>query len=82
MVVVGGFKSIYGTFLGVVIIHGIPNLILKDLFGDISYIFSGLLIILVIIFYPNGFVYIWVDLKKWYYKLKLKMQHKEVTQDE
>ena len=82
MVVVGGFKSIYGTFLGVVIIHGIPNLILKDLFGDISYIFSGLLIILVIIFYPNVFVYIWVDLKKWYYKLKLKMQQKEVKQDE
>ncbi|MGS0971758.1 MAG: branched-chain amino acid ABC transporter permease [Candidatus Izemoplasmataceae bacterium] len=80
MVVVGGFKSIYGTFLGAFIIHGIPNLILKDLLGDISYIFSGVLIILVIIFYPNGFVYIWVDIKKGYSKLKNRLQ-KDVTTD-
>lgn len=82
MVVVGGFKSIYGTFIGAFIIHGVPNLILKDLFGDISYVFSGLLIILVIIFYPHGFVYIWIDLKKWYYKFKAKMIAKEVMKDE
>lgn len=82
MVVVGGFKSIYGTFIGAFIIHGIPNLILKDLFGDISYIFSGVLIIIVIIFYPNGFVYIWYDFKKWYYKMRLKMTEKEVKTDE
>jgi branched-chain amino acid transport system permease protein len=81
MVVVGGFKSIYGTFIGVLIIHGVPNLFLKDLFGDISYIFSGLLIILVIIFYPNGFVYIGHDLKKWYGKLKQRFKNKEVNQD-
>lgn len=81
MVVVGGFKSIYGTFLGAFIIHGIPNLILKDLLGDVSYIFSGVLIIVVIIFYPNGFVYIWVDIKKGYYKLKAKLQKKDVTTD-
>lgn len=80
MVVVGGFKSIYGTFLGAFIIHGVPNLILKDLLGDVSYIFSGVLIILVIIFYPNGFVYIWVDIKKGYYKLKKRLQ-KDVATD-
>lgn len=73
MVVVGGFKSIYGTFLGVIIIHGVPNLFLKDLFGDISYIFSGILIIIVIIFYPRGFIYIGVDVKKWYHKMKQKI---------
>lgn len=81
MVVVGGFKSIYGTFLGAFVIHGIPNLILKDLLGDISYIFSGVLIILVIIFYPNGFVYIWVDVKKGYHKFKQRLKQKEVTTD-
>lgn len=74
MVVVGGFKSISGTFIGVIIIHGVPNFFLKDLFGDISYIFSGILIILVIIFYPHGFVYIGTDLKKWFYKLKQKLK--------
>ncbi len=65
MVVVGGFKSIFGTFLGAIIIYGLPNLFLKDLLGDISYIFSGVLIILVILFYPRGFVYAGADLRAW-----------------
>lgn len=64
MVVVGGFKSIIGTFLGAVIIYGLPNLLLKDLLGDISYVFSGALIIVVILFYPRGFVYVGQDLKR------------------
>lgn len=64
MVVVGGFKSIMGTFLGAVIIYGLPNLFLKDLLGDISYVFSGVLIILVILFYPRGFVFVGTDIKK------------------
>jgi branched-chain amino acid transport system permease protein len=64
MVVVGGFKSIIGTFLGAIIIYGIPNLFLKDLLGDISYVFSGVLIILVILFYPRGFVFVGEDIKR------------------
>jgi branched-chain amino acid transport system permease protein len=64
MVVVGGFKSIIGTFLGAIIIYGLPNLLLKDLLGDISYVFSGALIIVVILFYPRGFVYVGHDLRK------------------
>ncbi|MFH5882056.1 branched-chain amino acid ABC transporter permease [Liberiplasma polymorphum] len=78
MVVVGGFKSIIGTFLGAFIIHGVPNLYLKDYFGDISYIFSGVLIILVILFYPNGFVYIWYDIKRLYYKFKIRISKRQV----
>jgi len=64
MVVVGGFKSIIGTFLGALIIYGLPNLLLKDLLGDISYVFSGVLIILVILFYPKGFVYVGHDIRR------------------
>jgi branched-chain amino acid transport system permease protein len=64
MVVVGGFKSIIGTFLGALIIYGLPNLLLKDLLGDISYVFSGGLIILVILFYPRGFIYVGQDIKR------------------
>ncbi len=82
MVVVGGFKSIYGTFLGAFIIHGIPNLILADLFGDVSFIFSGVLIILVILFYPYGAIQLFYDIRKWYYKLRLKGQQKGVSLDE
>lgn len=72
MVVVGGYKSLIGTFLGAAIIHGIPNLYLKDLFGDISYAFSGLLIILVILFYQNGAAYFFTDIRWRYIKLKRK----------
>ena len=82
MVVVGGLKSIYGTFLGVFIIHGVPNLWLKDILGDISYIFSGVLIILVIIFYPYGFVYIGYDLKRLYFKHTRRLAKKKVINDE
>jgi branched-chain amino acid transport system permease protein len=64
MVVVGGFKSIVGTFLGAIIIYGLPNLLLKDLLGDISYVFSGALIILVILFYPRGFVFVGHDIAR------------------
>lgn len=67
MVVVGGFKSFFGTVMGAFIIYGIPNLFLKDTlsgFPGFSFIFSGVLIILVILFYPYGAVHIGSDLKK------------------
>lgn len=64
MVVVGGFKSIYGTLLGAFVIHGIPNLLLKEFFGDVSYIFSGVLIISVILYYPYGAIQVFYDAKK------------------
>lgn len=70
MVVVGGFKSIIGTFLGAIIIYGLPNLLLKDLLGDISYVFSGGLIILVILFYPRGFIFVGHDIKRLFTRTK------------
>ncbi len=75
MVVVGGYKSIFGTALGAFIIFGIPNLMLKELFSSLpglSYVFSGILIIVVIMFYPNGSIYLGHDIKKVYMKWKLK----------
>ncbi len=85
MVVVGGFKSIFGIFLGAFIIRGVPDFWLKEFFkssSGFSYIFSGVLIIIVIMFYSNGFVYIGYDLKKLYYKIKLKIKSKEVKTNE
>lgn len=83
MVVVGGMKSIFGTFLGVIVIYGIPKLWLEDLFSGIdgvAYIFSGILIIGVIMFYPYGLIHITQDIKKLYYKYKLK--HADVVDGE
>jgi len=57
MVVVGGLRSIFGTVAGALVIWAVPELVLKPLIGDISglpYIFSGVLIILVIMFFPQG----------------------------
>jgi branched-chain amino acid transport system permease protein len=81
MVVVGGFKSIFGTFLGAFIIYGLPTLWLKELLSGIagfSYIFSGILIIVVIMFYPYGAIYIFQDIKKLYYKIKLRLKKKVI----
>lgn len=64
IVVVGGFKSIFGMFLGAVIIYGIPKLYLEDILGNVSEVFAGLLIIVVILFYPNGLVHAGKDIKK------------------
>ncbi len=73
MVVVGGIKSIFGTFLGVFIIYGVPSLWLEDIFSGVNgvaYIFSGVLIIVIIMYYPHGLIYVIQDVKKIYYKYK------------
>jgi branched-chain amino acid transport system permease protein len=59
MVVVGGLRSIYGTVAGAFVIFAVPELVLKQLpvIGDVAglpYIFSGVLIIVVIMFFPQG----------------------------
>jgi len=82
-VVVGGLKSIFGTFLGAVIIHLVPNLYLRPLFGDVRSLFTGVLIIVVILFYPRGVVFVVTDLKKLWGKLKKRLQgRKETAHDE
>lgn len=68
VVVIGGLRSIYGTVLGALVVFAVPDLILKQLpfVGDIpgiSYIFNGILIILIIMFYPQGVVKLISDLK-------------------
>jgi branched-chain amino acid transport system permease protein len=59
MVVVGGQRSIFGTVIGTFVILAVPELVLKKLpvIGEISglsYIFSGVLIVVVIMFFPGG----------------------------
>ncbi|MDO8107596.1 branched-chain amino acid ABC transporter permease [Isoptericola sp. b441] len=64
MVVVGGLRSIYGTVVGAFVIFAVPELVLKRLpvIGDVAglpYIFSGVLIIVVIMFFPQGLRGVW-----------------------
>ncbi len=82
IIVIGGLRSIYGTFLGALIVYALPDLLLKRLpiIGDIngfSYVFSGVLIILVVLFYPGGTVNIFHDLGR----LLKKLTKRQVKED-
>lgn len=73
IIVIGGMRSIYGTVLGAFVVYAFPDLVLKPLFGDISavpYIFNGVLIVLVILFYPQGFINVFKDIKNLFLRLK------------
>ena len=72
MIVIGGLRSIYGTLIGAFVVFAVPDLFLKQIpyFDQLSYVFNGVLIILVIMFYPNGVVYIGHDVKKWISSLR------------
>lgn len=71
-VVVGGVKSIYGIFLGTFVIFGLDLLVFKTLLGqtqfaNMSFVISGVLIIVVIMFYPDGLIGL---IKTTHYKIK------------
>lgn len=71
MVIIGGLRSIYGTLLGAVIVFAVPDIFLKQLpfFNQMSYILNGVLIILVVIFYPQGLINVFSDIKRLFAKL-------------
>ena len=83
IIVIGGLRSIYGTFVGAIIAYALPDLVLKRIpvIGDmngVAYVFSGILIILVVLFYPSGVVNVFTDVKKLILKAAGK-EKKEVT---
>lgn len=76
MIIIGGLRSIYGTVLGAFIVFAVPDIFLKQIpyLNQLSYTLNGALIILVIMFYPNGLIYIFKDFKTLYLKLKGRFQ--------
>ena len=75
VIVIGGLKTINGPIIGSLIVFGVPELILKQLpvigqIDGLAYIFTGVLIIVVILFYPNGLIYLGHDIKKFMNKKK------------
>ena len=78
VIVIGGVRTISGPIIGSIIVFGVPDIILKQLpvigaIDGLAYIFTGILIILVILFYPNGLIYIGHDIKKYFKKKKVKV---------
>lgn len=66
VVVIGGFRSIYGTLIGSFVVYGLSELFLKQIsfLGDFSYIIKGILIIIVVMYYPGGAIKIVSDIKQ------------------
>jgi branched-chain amino acid transport system permease protein len=68
-IVIGGLRSIYGTVIGTFVVWAMSDLIIKqlpvikDMYG-VAYIVTGILIVLIILFYPNGLSQIFHDVKK------------------
>ena len=68
-VVIGGLKTIFGPIIGAFVVFGVPEIFLNRLpiIGDIpglAFVFTGVLIIVVILFYPNGLIYLGHDIKR------------------
>lgn len=83
VIIIGGIRSIPGTILGAFVVFGVPDLILKRLpvIGSIDgapYIFNGIMIILVILFYPIGLIHIKNDIRK----IKLKFNKRKESYSE
>lgn len=77
VIVIGGMRTISGAFVGSLIVFGVPELILKQLpvlskIDGLPFIFTGVLIIVVILFYPNGLASVPQDVKKYFDKKKVK----------
>lgn len=77
IVVIGGMGNIIGPVIGALFVVGVPELILKQLpvIGEIpgvAYIFNGIAIVLVIIFYSDGLVRIGSDIKNFAKKIFIK----------
>lgn len=76
VIVIGGMRTISGPILGSFIVFGVPELILKRLpvigsIDGLAFIFTGVLIIVVILFYPNGLIHIISDIKAYIQKRKV-----------
>ncbi|MBR5272310.1 MAG: branched-chain amino acid ABC transporter permease [Clostridia bacterium] len=79
VVIIGGLCSISGTLIGTFIMYTLVDMWLKTLWQGIEnfiYILSGVLIIVVSVFWPGGIIALFIKLKfaiiKWNYKRKAK----------
>ena len=75
-VIIGGMKSIWGTIGGMFIIYGIDQMFLQDIkfFNEnptFITLFCGILVVVVVMFYPGGLAQLALELK---YKLTSRKQ--------
>ena len=66
-VVIGGSKSIWGVGIGTFFIFAFDDIVLRNIpffvkYGNATYIINGILIIVVVMFYPGGIVKLFTDI--------------------
>lgn len=81
MIVIGGIGTISGSIIGAVIMTWLPQLTANLPVKSLSQIIIGVIIIVVIIFYPNGVAYAVLKLKNKFNGLFVKRQRKAVAKN-
>lgn len=68
IIVVGGFRSIFGTFIGAFVIFGLSEIFLKPIpaLANITPLIKGILIILFVLYNPNGIASFKNQFVNWY----------------
>ncbi len=77
-VVIGGTKNIWGVLIGTFIVFGLKDIVLSRIpffqtYNNAHLMFSGILIILVVMFYPGGVVRLFSDLLSFIKKISAKL---------
>lgn len=67
-VIIGGSRSIWGVLMGTFVIFGLDLAVLKNIaffnnYPGSSAIFSGILIVLIVMFYPGGLIRLFTDIR-------------------
>ncbi|MCL2671870.1 MAG: branched-chain amino acid ABC transporter permease [Clostridiales bacterium] len=80
-IVIGGMRSIYGTVVGAFVVWGLSDLVIKQLpvirdLNGVAFIATGILIVVIIMFYPGGLRNIWYDVPRALRKLRAKVRPK------
>lgn len=79
-VIIGGSRSVWGVMMGTFVIFGLDLAVLKNIaffnkYPGSSAIFSGILIVLIVMFYPGGLIRLFTDIKTkftvWTYRWKV-----------
>lgn len=85
-VIIGGAKSLWGTAFGTFIIYGLQSMFLSKIqffIDNPAFItmITGLLIIVVVMFFPGGFAQMVVSLRGWIRKRKIERRLREYVKD-
>ncbi|MBU1020434.1 MAG: branched-chain amino acid ABC transporter permease, partial [Firmicutes bacterium] len=77
-VVIGGTKNIWGVLMGTFIVFGLKDIVLSRIpffqtYNNAHLMFSGILIIVVVMFYPGGVVKLFSDLLKIFRNISKKL---------